>query len=192
MSSFRHSLAVSADTFAVVFQDESRDIASEYAGGLKRYAPFNIPTPPRTRNSPPTPRNNPPMPVSLGTVQHPTLPPILPLLPEAATNPPYEEVRNPRPADGYPAFGHGLNPPPPPPPSKPAVRDDAVGPALKEVKQFLDDPEETLFMQVFVEEVGIWMDSLDPLKHVSSISMSDVRDSDGLLVFAVASVQVLE
>jgi hypothetical protein len=23
-------------------------------------------------------------------------------------------------------------------------------------------------MQVFVEEVGIWMDSLDPLKHVSS------------------------
>jgi hypothetical protein len=24
-----------------------------------------------------------------------------------------------------------------------------------------------LFMQVFVEEVGLWMDSMDPMKHVS-------------------------
>jgi len=33
---------------------------------------------------------------------------------------------------------------------------------------YLDDPDETLFMQVFVEEVGLWMDSMDPMKHVSS------------------------
>lgn len=38
--------------------------------------------------------------------------------------------------------------------------------AQKEVRSHLNNPEETLFMQVFVEEVGIWMDSLDPYKHV--------------------------
>ena len=36
-----------------------------------------------------------------------------------------------------------------------------------ENREMLTDPEELLFMQVFVEEVGIWMDSMDPYKHVS-------------------------
>lgn len=31
---------------------------------------------------------------------------------------------------------------------------------------YLNSPEEVLFMQVFVEEVGLWMDSMDPMKHV--------------------------
>ncbi|KAI0022503.1 hypothetical protein F4780DRAFT_176644 [Xylariomycetidae sp. FL0641] len=34
-------------------------------------------------------------------------------------------------------------------------------------RPFLDSPEEVLFMQVFVNEVGIWMDSLDREKHFS-------------------------
>lgn len=34
-------------------------------------------------------------------------------------------------------------------------------------KATLNSPEELLFMQVFVEEVGLWMDSMDPYKHVS-------------------------
>ena len=33
-------------------------------------------------------------------------------------------------------------------------------------REFLTTQEETLFMQVFVEEVGLWMDSMDPMKHV--------------------------
>lgn len=33
-------------------------------------------------------------------------------------------------------------------------------------KASLNSPEELLFMQVFVEEVGLWMDSMDPYKHV--------------------------
>ena len=37
-----------------------------------------------------------------------------------------------------------------------------------ERREYLKQPEEVLFMQVFVEEVGLWMDSMDPLKHVSS------------------------
>jgi len=36
-----------------------------------------------------------------------------------------------------------------------------------EIRDVLNTAEETLFMQVFVEEVGLWMDSMDPMKHVS-------------------------
>jgi len=35
-----------------------------------------------------------------------------------------------------------------------------------ETREILNSQEETFFMQVFVEEVGLWMDSMDPLKHV--------------------------
>lgn len=35
-----------------------------------------------------------------------------------------------------------------------------------EVRDILNTQEETLYMQVFVEEVGIWMDSMDSMKHV--------------------------
>jgi hypothetical protein len=38
-----------------------------------------------------------------------------------------------------------------------------------DVRDYLTSPEETLFMQVFVEEVGLWMDSMDPHKHVCQI-----------------------
>lgn len=39
-----------------------------------------------------------------------------------------------------------------------------------EGSDYLVDQEEVLFMQVFVEEVGIWMDSMDSKKHVSTPS----------------------
>lgn len=35
-----------------------------------------------------------------------------------------------------------------------------------EAKEILNTQEETLYMQVFVEEVGLWMDSMDAMKHV--------------------------
>lgn len=35
-----------------------------------------------------------------------------------------------------------------------------------EAREIINSQEETLFMQVFVEEVGIWMDSMDSMKHV--------------------------
>jgi hypothetical protein len=38
-----------------------------------------------------------------------------------------------------------------------------------ESRDYLNNPEEVLFMQVFVEEVGIWMDSMDSMKHFSRI-----------------------
>ena len=39
-------------------------------------------------------------------------------------------------------------------------------PTQNETRDYLTSPEETLFIQVFVEEVGLWMDSMDPHKHV--------------------------
>lgn len=40
---------------------------------------------------------------------------------------------------------------------------------MNEKRDFLSTAEETLFMQVFVEEVGLWMDSMDPMKHFSKL-----------------------
>ena len=40
-----------------------------------------------------------------------------------------------------------------------------------DMKEILNSQEETLFMQVFVEEVGIWMDSMDSMKHVSLLQI---------------------
>lgn len=36
-------------------------------------------------------------------------------------------------------------------------------------KEYLSSPDEIMYMQVFMEEVGIWMDSLDKNKHFSRI-----------------------
>jgi hypothetical protein len=46
------------------------------------------------------------------------------------------------------------------------AQQDAFG---GERKDYLDNSEDTLFMQVFVEEVGLWMDSMDSLKHFSRL-----------------------
>ena len=40
-------------------------------------------------------------------------------------------------------------------------QEDQPGP-----REILDNQDETLYMQVFVEEVGAWMDSMDNMKHV--------------------------
>lgn len=37
-------------------------------------------------------------------------------------------------------------------------------------RDYVRDPNEVLYMQVFVEEVGLWMDSMDGDKHVRSMS----------------------
>ncbi|KAK1593833.1 uncharacterized protein LY79DRAFT_171847 [Colletotrichum navitas] len=47
----------------------------------------------------------------------------------------------------------------PPPSEKASTRE----------REYLNSPEEILYMQVFVEEVGVWMDSLDKEKHFSRL-----------------------
>ena len=58
-------------------------------------------------------------------------------------------------------------------------------------RDYLDTQEEVLFMQVFVEEVGLWMDSMDSQKHVSSslpIASPARVFADIISVFATTSV----
>ena len=42
-----------------------------------------------------------------------------------------------------------------------------------ELRELLTTQEETLYMQVFVEEVAVWMDSMDSMKHASRDSPLD-------------------
>lgn len=179
---------------SVHFQDESREIASEYAGGAKRYAPFiNTATPVRTENSPPTPRSNPTMSTvgsssssSTTTVSaaaattsaagsHPTtLPSLLRILPDpthlgelpGSHDHPHGKSHNPPPQPSFTNYGAPHSGPQQENPRPPSRASNHSSPAARETRRYLDNPEETLFMQVFVEEVGIWMDSFDPLKHV--------------------------
>jgi hypothetical protein len=48
----------------------------------------------------------------------------------------------------------------------------SLSPPEPEPRDYLDTQEEVLFMQVFVEEVGLWMDSMDPQKHVRPLATS--------------------
>jgi hypothetical protein len=47
-----------------------------------------------------------------------------------------------------------------------------------EIRDILNTAEETLFMQVFVEEVGLWMDSMDSMKHVSQDTIPPRRHAN--------------
>lgn len=149
----------------VRFQDESREIASEYKGGLARYP----------RNQTITPPVEPALeyPVrTLGSealmVDDNSLPPIQSNVQNLDGS--FSSKQEPQPAQpsrhhSYTGSDGSLlsgtlsasysNPEPLTPPN--------------EVRRFLNTAEEVLYMQVFVEEVGIWMDSMDPHKHFSRL-----------------------
>ncbi|CCX07394.1 Similar to Transcriptional regulatory protein moc3; acc. no. Q9UT46 [Pyronema omphalodes CBS 100304] len=158
------------------FQDESREIASEYAGGVKRYAPFiNTATPVRTKNSPPTPRSNPSMSSQMSAFNPTSNPTTAPVQHRRQSGDsaysrrdvkPESHSQSPPPYNAHASLQH----PPPPPPSRPISHPPDPSPSSDRMgKPYLDDPDETFFMQLFVEEVGIWMDSLDTKKHFARI-----------------------
>ncbi|KAF2788726.1 hypothetical protein K505DRAFT_254843 [Melanomma pulvis-pyrius CBS 109.77] len=156
--------------WTVAFMDESRDIASEYKGGRERYAPPE-------RN--PAPTSNDTFFMGMPSIMppptsHQSLPPIQGILPEpplheaqtytfehrqasshhhshSHTNSTYSEQNL---ANATPSYRAE--------PSEPDTPNEGA-------REYLDNQEEVLFMQVFVEEVGIWMDSMDPLKHFSRL-----------------------
>lgn len=156
------------------FQDESRDIASEYRGGIGRYAALERSPPPQ----PPPPEDS--FDFALGgsmsapSMAQQPLPPIHPLPPRPFAEPTHPAMAEPA-QDGR--RGHAQsnsdatsysnpNMQPPPAPSYGAIERPATPPGGG--PDYLTSPEEVLFMQVFVEEVGLWMDSMDPYKHVRS------------------------
>ncbi|PVI02525.1 hypothetical protein DM02DRAFT_493392, partial [Periconia macrospinosa] len=122
--------------YQVSFQDESREIASEYKGGAEKY-----PTPLQKTTS----------------------------LPEAYEyqnhyhyqhRPSYPNVGSDHSGQsGFaPNLSHSRHPSQMHHPPTPNSSTD-----------YLQDREVVLFMQVYVEEVAIWMDSMDPKKHFSRL-----------------------
>ena len=161
----------------VIFQDESREIASEYRGGLSRYAALEI-----EAEGEVVPKEEPAFDFADTIIQAPVL---------AHQQLPSQQI----PPGGVEAYAASMNP----------MQDQSreqhqrhgstnsdstfsshtIGATSvssynntkqtltppNETREVLTDPEELLFMQVFVEEVGIWMDSMDPFKHVRKFTL---------------------
>ena len=172
----------------VHFQDESRDIASEYRGGLGRYGaiePKTVAMADAVDDDAHINTNNSAGLVNAPVMSHQHLP---------IHSPPTEDTSQ------YSDAPHNM-------PEAPRIShhqhnhssanstysahtiasqaqstysnpEHSIIPA-NEARDFMNNSEEVLFMQVFVEEVGLWMDSMDPHKHVCSIllpghSLTDV------------------
>jgi hypothetical protein len=116
--------------YTVTFQDESREIASEYLGGLEQYGPQK-----RSRTS------EPPVYLNHRTHHHrPSYPDVAFLNLNGQ-----QDLHQPSPQSSM-----TMQVPEP------------------QGADYLTDQKKVLYMQVFVEEIGIWMDSMDSMKHVSS------------------------
>lgn len=151
----------------VTFQDDSRDIASEYQGGLEKYQPIE-PEPKRRKLELPD------ISYDYGHIAAPLLshqqlptqqhyPNSYAETPQAiypnSTNQPYDEATNTLASYGEP--NTGVRPPYQPPMLVPTDHEQAP--------LYLEDRNEVLYLQVFVEEVGLWMDSMDADKHFSRL-----------------------
>lgn len=162
------------DDWDVTFRDESREIASEYRGGLGRYASIS-----QEAEEVPDIKDEALYQFSSGVMNTPTLahqqlPSLQQSLP-AGDMDSYPPVSQRRLDNSREQHIHSANNtdstftsqtiPPPPLPNYNNSKQTLTPPS--EDRGPLDSPEELLFMQVFVEEVGLWMDSLDPYKHVS-------------------------
>lgn len=149
----------------VTFQDDSRDIASEYKGGLEKYHPLE-PEPKRQRLDV-TELNYDYNQITAPVMSHQQLPAQQSYSgsyaepPQAmyasSTNQAYDEAANTMSSFSEPSQN---------------ARQPYQQPLLVPTEQvqtppFLEDRNELLYMQVFVEEVGLWMDSMDADKHFS-------------------------
>ena len=153
----------------VNFLDESREIASEYRGGLSRYAALGPDTDV-------IPKEEPTFDFSEAMIQAPVLAhqqlPSQQTFPQAAMDgypppiPMQEQGQDPHQRHGsvnsdstFSSHTIGAT-------SVSSYNNKQTLTPPSETRETLTDSEELLFMQVFVEEVGIWMDSMDPYKHV--------------------------
>lgn len=178
----------------ITFRDESREIASEYQGGSRRYMklgedvemkddddydfPSGIMDAPVIPHRPLPASQPPPQPVFLPSSGE-SFPGTLHTLSDAG-NDQYSHQRHGSTASESTAYS-----------SNTMGTANTLGtsssttfnngdsmltpPDDEQHRAVLTDPEELLFMQVFVEEVGIWMDSMDTYKHVSFPSLKKVK-----------------
>ncbi|CCU74718.1 putative C6 zinc finger domain-containing protein [Blumeria hordei DH14] len=151
----------------VYFQDESRDIASEYKGGLDQYDrrfPQTIPGPPARR-----PYERPSLSSQIvlpddntSWLQIPRHDLFVSKPLHIKPEPPESRISNQDPPTARNAPKTYL-----PPPISYYDVDSIPSPLHDWEMSYLKSAEELLLMQVFVEEVGIWMDSMDSMKHFS-------------------------
>ncbi|QSS53655.1 C6 zinc finger domain-containing protein [Histoplasma capsulatum var. duboisii H88] len=157
-----------AHDWQVNFQDESRQIASEYRGGFERYPRVKKDTPPREPTAD-LPSYDFPDIMGGPSLSHQSIPDATPLLshyPESQqpdiSEPVFEHTPRAHHHTG-PAFSdHALRNSPFNSPRCHLIPSGSI-------QHCLESPEEVLLMQVFVEEIGLWMDSMDSIKHFSHI-----------------------
>lgn len=151
----------------VIFQDDSRDIASEYTGGLEKYHPLE-PEPKRQRLSAPN------MSFEFGQVTAPMMSHQQLPAPQSYSNSYVEPSQSGFAGSVTPSYENTTN--------TMVSYSEAAQPAAQSYEPtmlvpaeqnpsppYLDNRDEVLYMQVFVEEVGLWMDSMDAGKNFSRI-----------------------
>lgn len=154
------------ENWSIKFQDESREIASEYRGGLAQYPSAEARSPARREDQVPL------TPIDQGPTSTIVHRPLLPFESHAANQyiedslddtynaPSIANSTISTSSTTYPTYSLSTTP------NTPYRSSEPLSPPGLEGCTYLDNQEEVLFLQVFVEEVGLWMDSMDPMKHV--------------------------
>jgi hypothetical protein len=155
----------------VTFQDESREIASEYKGGRSRYISLDTrPQPHRLESGLNYDFTNSTVPAPVQP--HHALPPIQGMLPETFQDDQSSLNFDAHPREIHHQHAHSHSESTYSGSNMPTTAGTSYGtsehqmPASGEIRDYIRDPSEVLYMQVFVEEVGVWMDSMDSIKHV--------------------------
>lgn len=179
-------------SWKVEFLDESRDIASEYQGGMQKYKPLQqempAPLPAEAvmpfeyiQNAPPPPSMaHQPLPLLQTSVpdiyhdptQHSDLNSMFDGSQYKSDTASHHQLRSHSAAvtsAQYSVESSHSSIAPGSVGSYNAGQLDLLQSTDNLRKDYLDNPQETLYMQVFVEEVGLWMDSMDPHKHFSRL-----------------------
>ncbi|KAL6710367.1 hypothetical protein ACN47E_009313 [Coniothyrium glycines] len=151
--------------YQTAFQDESRTIASEYVGGREMYPAEEL-----EDHFPPSSNGfdmGPPGAIgpSVSSRQHmPSMQDAEPF-PQLQHNFNFDHQRLP-----HQQHQHGRAPSnySNPAPSS-YTMEQSASPTPLPTRDYLKNQEEVLYMQVFVEEIGIWMDSMDAHKHFSRL-----------------------
>jgi Fungal Zn(2)-Cys(6) binuclear cluster domain/Fungal specific transcription factor domain len=155
----------------VTFQDESREIADEYKGGRAKYAPlekedqYDVPQEITYDFS---------QSIGAPTISHQSLPPVDTVLhtyhePQQSIygdnmNGSYHQHHNHTTSVSASHFSDTTQPPTQSYQSTPTIQAEE-----EQCRPAFETPREVLFMQVFVEEVASWMDSMDAEKHFSEL-----------------------
>ncbi|KIW44073.1 uncharacterized protein PV06_05113 [Exophiala oligosperma] len=151
----------------VTFQDDSRDIASEYQGGIEKYHPLE-PEPKRQKLSV-APNIN----YDYGQITAPIIPHQQLPTSQSYSHPYVEQPQPTFAAASGPSYESAANHmgsySEPPHPVQQSYETPIMLPPETPPAPPLNSRDEVLYMQVFVEEVGLWMDSMDAEKHFSRL-----------------------